>query len=134
MYAAGISINADLFGSEADPYQRRSAKNVIGQRVGESCVVVIYNVEINGNYRWLCCEATAEQIVRLIIVNGCYEVGIVPFRTVETRPAPHRRRLAGLIAGERPPPLLSQGLRDRGECDWWSRHGTSSTYMTASAL
>ena len=132
--AAGISINADLLGCEADPYQRRSAKDAIGQPVGESCVFVIDDVEINSNDLWLCCEATAEQIVRPIIANGCYEVGIFPFGTVETRPAPHRRRLAGLIAGERPPPLPSQRLRDRGECDWWARHGTSSTYMAASAL
>ena len=93
MYAAGISINADLLGSEADPYQRRSAKNVIGQPVGESCVFVIYDVEINGNYLGLYCEATAEQIVRLIIANGCYEICIVPFGTVETRPA----RIAGVL-------------------------------------
>src|SRR6476646_6984431 len=131
MNAAGILINADLLGSEADPYQRRSAKNVIGQPVGEGCVFVIYKVQINGNYLWLCCEATAEQIVRLIIANGCYEICIVPFGTVETRPAPHRGRLACLIAGERPPPLLSQRLRDRGKCDWWARHGPSSLYMSA---
>ena len=49
MYAAGISINADLLGSEADPYQRRSAKDVIGQPVGESCVFVIYDVEIDSD-------------------------------------------------------------------------------------
>ena len=77
MYAAGISINADLFGSEANPHQRRSAKNVIGQPVGEGCVFVIYDVEINGNYLWLRREATAEQIVRLIIASGCYEICIV---------------------------------------------------------
>ena len=93
MYAAGISINADLLGSEADPYQRRSAKNVIGQRVGESCVVVIYNVEINGNYRWLCCEATAEQIVRLIIVMAAT-------RSASSHSAPLRPgqpRIAGVL-------------------------------------
>ena len=59
----------------------------------KGCVFVIYDVEINGNYLWLCCEATAEQIVRLIIANGCYEVGIVPFGAVETRPA----RIAGVL-------------------------------------
>jgi hypothetical protein len=126
-YGVAAAVDSNLLGGEPNPHQWSAAKNVVSQSVGEGGVLLIHNVDINGDDLWLYGEATAKIGGRLIVANSGYEISLVPLSAVKPRPASHRWYLVELVPGVRAPPALSQPLGDGSERDWRAgRHSAPS--------
>ena len=96
-----------VLGCKPDSLQWAYPKNVIRQLVSRSSLLLIYDVEIDGDDFWLHREAAAVIVCRLIVRSGCDKIIIVPLKLIETRPTAHRRYLAGLQSRKGPPAPFS---------------------------